>query len=152
MLGQLRFTGFHRAAGNKDGGNVETHGGVEHSGGDLVAVGDAHYGIGAVCVDHVLHGVGNNVPRWQAVQHAVVAHGDAVVHGDGVELFGDPAGGLDLARYQLSQVFQVDMAGYKLGEGVNDGDDGLLEVVIFHTGGAPQCAGAGHVAAVRGGF
>ncbi len=32
----------------------------------------------------------------QRVQHAVVAHGDAVVDGDGVELLGDAAGLLDL--------------------------------------------------------
>jgi dihydroxy-acid dehydratase len=48
--------------------------------------------VGAVRVDHVLHRVGDHVAAGQRIQHAVVAHGDAVVHGDGVELLGHAAG------------------------------------------------------------
>ena len=85
------------------------------------------------------------------VEHAVVAHGDAVVDGDGVEFLGDAAGRLDLAGDELAEVLQVDVAGDELGEGVDDGDDRLAEVAVLHAGGAPQAAGAGHVAAVGGG-
>jgi hypothetical protein len=77
-----------------------------------------------------------------------VAHRDAVIHGDGVELLGHAARALDLARHQLSQVLQVHMPGHELGEGVAHGDDRLAEVAILHAGGAPEAAGAGHVAAM----
>jgi hypothetical protein len=43
------------------------------------------------------------------------------------------------------------VAGHELGEGVGHGDDRLAEVAVLHAGGAPQGAGAGHVAAVGGG-
>ena len=43
---------------------------------------------------------------------------------------------------------QVHVAGHELGEAVGDGDDRLAEVVVGHAGGAPEGAGAGHVATV----
>ena len=36
-----------------------------------------------------------------------MAHGDAVVDGDGVEFLGDTAGLLDFAGDQLAEVFQI---------------------------------------------
>ncbi|MOA39696.1 hypothetical protein D3C78_1614980 [compost metagenome] len=81
-----------------------------------------------------------------------MAHGDAVVHRDGIEFLGHAAVLLDLAGDQLAQVLQVHVARDELGEGVGDGDDRLLEVFVLHPGGAPEGAGAGHVAAVGGGF
>ena len=80
-----------------------------------------------------------------------MAHGDAVIHGDGVELLGDPAGGFDLARHQLAQILEVDVARHELGEGVDHGDDGLAEILIGHAGGTPEGAGPGHVTSVGGG-
>jgi hypothetical protein len=100
-------------------------------------------------VDHVLHRVRDDLARRQRVQHAVVAHRDAVVDGDGVELLGHAADAFDLARDQLARVLQVHVAGHELGERIGDRDDRLVEVAIGHAGGAPQRAGAGHVAAVR---
>src|SRR5690606_34733578 len=109
VVGQLGLAGFHGAAGDEDHGDVQAQGGHQHAGGDLVAVGDADDGVGAVGVDHVLHRVGYDLPRGQGVEHAVMAHGDTVVHGDGVEFLGHAAGLLDLARHQLTQVLQVHM-------------------------------------------
>src|SRR5690606_21723465 len=83
VVGQLGLAGFHGAAGDEDHGDVQAQGGHQHAGGDLVAVGDADDGVGAVGVDHVLHRVGDDLPRGQGVEHAVMAHGDTVVHGDG---------------------------------------------------------------------
>ncbi len=80
-----------------------------------------------------------------------MAHGDAVIDGDGVELLGHAPGPLDLARHQLAEILQVHMAGHELGERIGHGDDRLAEVLVLHAGGAPQAAGAGHVAAVGGG-
>ncbi len=150
-VGELDLAGFHRAAGNEDGGDIEPHRRHQHAGGDLVAVGDADHGVGAVRVDHVFDAVGNDLARWQRIEHAVMAHGDAVIHRDGVELLGDAAGRLDLARHQLAEILQVDVARHELGEGIDDGDDRLAEVAILHAGGAPEAARARHVASVGAG-
>ena len=99
-------------------------------------------------VGHVFDAVGDELARRQRIEHAVVAHGDAVVDGDGVELLGDPARRLDLARHQLAEILQMHMAGHELGERIGDGDDRLAEIAVFHAGRAPEAARAGHVAAV----
>jgi hypothetical protein len=39
--------------------------------------------------DNVFNAVGDNLTRLQAVKHAVMAHGDAVIDRDGIELLGD---------------------------------------------------------------
>jgi hypothetical protein len=148
---RIHLAGLHRPAGDEDHRDVQPHGGHQHAGGDLVAVGDADHGVGAVGVDHVLDAVGDQLAARQRVQHAAVAHGDAVVDRDGVELLGHAAGRLDLAGDQLAQVLQVHVARDELGEAVGHGDDRLAEVLVLHAGGAPQAAGAGHVAAVGGG-
>ena len=81
-----------------------------------------------------------------------MTHGDAVVHCDGIEFFGQAARFFDFAGNHLAQVVQMHMAGHELGERVGDGDNRLAEIFVGHAGGAPQCAGAGHIAAVGGGF
>ncbi len=128
---QLRLAGFHRTTRHEHGGDVESQGGHQHARRDLVAVGDTHQRIGHVCVRHELHAVRDELARGQAVQHAVVAHRDAVVHGDGVELLADAACFLDLGDDELPEVLQVYVPGDELGEGVGDGDDRLAEVAIF---------------------
>ena len=87
----------------------------------------------------------------QRIEHAVVAHRDAVVDRDRVEFLGDAARRLDLAGDELAEVLQMDVAGHELGEGIDDRDDRLAEVAVLHAGGAPKPARAGHVAAVGGG-
>ncbi len=77
-----------------------------------------------------------------------MAHGDAVVDGDGVEFLRDPASGLDLARYKLAHILEMHMAGHELGEAVDHGDDRLAEILVGHAGGAPEATGTGHVAAM----
>src|SRR5690606_16929125 len=109
------LAGFHRAAGNEYHRDVQTQGGHQHAGGDLVAVGDADDGIGAVGVNHVFDRVGNDLPAGQGVQHAVVAHGDTVIHRDGVELLGHAASLFDFAGNQLAHVLQVHVTGHELG-------------------------------------
>ena len=146
MLGQCGFARFHRTTRDENHRDIEPHGGVQHTGGDLVAIGNTDHGIGAVRVDHVLHRIGDKIPGRQAIEHAVVAHGNTVVHGNGVELFGDAASRFDLTRHQLPQIFEVHVAGHELGERIHHRDDGLLKVLILHAGCAPQGAGACHIA------
>src|SRR5690606_28811390 len=150
VVGQLGLARFHRATGDEHHRDVQAQGGHQHAGGDLVAVGDADNGIGAVGVDHVFDRVGDDFPAGQGIQHAVVTHGDTVIHRDGVEFLGHAAGLFDLPSDQLAHVLQVYVARHELGEGVGNGDDRLLEVFILHAGRAPQGTGAGHVAAVGG--
>src|SRR5690606_26421551 len=132
----------------EDGGHVQPHGGHQHAGGDLVAVGNADQRVGTVGVDHVLDAVGDELAAWQRVQHAAVAHGDAVVHRNRVELDAPAAGLVDDLLHALPDVVQVHVPGYELSEAVGDGDDRLAEVRIVHPRGTPQGAGTGHVAAV----
>ncbi|MPM32545.1 hypothetical protein SDC9_79109 [bioreactor metagenome] len=99
-------------------------------------------------VDHVLDRVGDQLTAGQAVEHPVVAHRDAVVDRDGVELPADAAGLLDRLGDELAHVLEVDVARHELRERVGDRDDRLAEVVVGQAGGAPQGAGAGHVATV----
>jgi len=146
----LDLTRFHGAAGDEDGGDIHPHGRHQHPRGDFVAIGNAHHGISTVGIHHVFHGIGNEVPGRQAVEHAVMAHGDAVVDGDGVEFLGNAPRRLDFPGHQLAQILKMDVAGHELGEGIHHGNDGFAEIAVLHAGGTPQGAGAGHVAAVGG--
>ena len=102
-------------------------------------------------VDHVFDRVGNEFPRGQAVEHARVTHGDAVVDGDGVKLAADSSSLGNGPGHQLAHVLEVHMARDKLGEGIGNGNKGLAEVFLFDPGGAPQGACARHVASGNGG-
>ena len=146
------LAGLHRAAGDEHGRDVQAQRGQQHARRDLVAVGDADQRVRAVRVDHVLHRVGDQLPAGQRVEHAAVAHGDAVVDRDRVELAPDAAGLGHRVGDQRTEVAQVYVPGNELGEAVGDGDDRLAEVGVGHAGGAPQRAGAGHHAAVSGGL
>ena len=141
-------TRLHRTTGNKNRRDIDAHRGHQHAGGDLVAIRDAHHGVGAVGVDHVLDRIGDEIARWQRVEHPVVAHGDAVIDGDGIELLGYPACCLDLARDELSQLHEVHVSRHKLREGVDHGNDRFFEIAVFHAGGTPQRARSSHVAAL----
>ena len=116
VLGQRRFSRFHRATRYKNHGYVEAHGRVEHSGCDLVAIRDANHGIGTVRIHHVLDRVCNDVPRGQAIEHAVMTHCNAVIDRNGVEFFGDTACVFNFTRDQLSQIFEMDMPRHELCE------------------------------------
>jgi len=131
---------LHGTTGDEDGGKVEAQGGHQHARRDLVAVRDADEGVGAVGIDHVLDGVGDQLARRQAIQHALVAHGDAVIHRDGVELLRHRARLVDLLGHEIAERLEMDVAGHELGVGVGDGDNGLDEVRLGGAGGPPQGA------------
>jgi hypothetical protein len=99
-------------------------------------------------VGHVFDAVGDDLARRQRIKHAVVAHGDAVVDGDGVEFLGDAARGLDLPRHELPKILQMHVARHELSEGIGDSDDRFAEIAVLHAGGAPEAARARHVAAM----
>ena len=78
-----------------------------------------------------------------------MAHGDAVIHGNGVEFFRHTTGRFNLAGDKLAQIFQMHMARHKLREAVDHGDNRLTEIGVAHAGGAPQAARARHIASMR---
>jgi len=151
-IGQAHAASFHRAAGDEYHRNVQAHRGHQHAGRDLVAVGNAHQRVGAVGVDHVFDRVGNHIAAGQRIQHAVMAHGNAVIHSNGVELLGYTTRSFDLPRHQLTQVLEVHMSRHELGERVGDRNDRFAEVLVLHARGAPQRTGTRHVAAGGGGL
>jgi hypothetical protein len=148
LAAPLHLAGFHRAAGDKYGRDIHAHCRHQHPRSDLVAVRNAHHRVGAVCVDHVFDGVGNQVTRRQRIKHAVVPHGNAVINGDGIEFLGDTAGGLDFASDQLSYILEMHVPRNELGERIDDGNDRLAEISVLHARGAPERARARHVAAM----
>ena len=147
--GTAEYAGFHGASGNEDGGDVEPHGGDEHARSDLVAVADADEGVGLVGVDHVLDAVRDDVAGRERIEHAVVAHGDAVVDGDGVELGRETAQALDLFLHDLARLVQMHVAGDELCKGIGNGDDWLAGLLLFHSVRKPEGPGASHPASLE---
>lgn len=107
---------------------------------DLVAVRDADQGVGAVRVDLVFDGVGDDVTARQGVQHAGVAHGDAVVNGHRVELTRDAAGFFDGLGDQSTNLVQVHVARQELIEGIGNGDNRFAEILAVHASGTVEGA------------
>ena len=54
------LAGLHRATGNKYRRNVQAHCRHQHTGRDLVTVGNANHGIGAMGIDHIFNGISND--------------------------------------------------------------------------------------------
>ena len=80
-----------RPAVEEDAGQVEPGRGHEHAGQGLVAAGQGDQAVEPLGVHDRLHRVGDDLAADQRGPHALVAHGDAVGHGDGHELEGEPA-------------------------------------------------------------
>ncbi len=86
-----------------------------------------------MCVYHVFYGVCDDIPTRKRVQHTVVSHGNTIVDGYGVE-FGSIASHLFyFLFYNLSNLVQVCMSWYELGEGVYNSYDWFTELFMFHT-------------------
>ena len=39
-------------------------------------------------IDHIFHAIGNQIAARQAIQHPTMPHRNAIIYGNGVELFG----------------------------------------------------------------
>ena len=78
-----------------------------------------------------------------------MAHGDTVVDGDGVELRSEAPEGFDALFDILSDLVQVHMPRYELGERIGDADDRPAELFFAHAVGAPEAPGSRHPAARR---
>ena len=141
--------GLHGSARDEDGGDIQPHRREQHPWCDLVTIGDADQGVRAVRVHHVLDRVGDQLATGQRIEHATVAHRDAVVHRDRVELPAHAAGRGDRLGDDATHIAQVHVARHELGEAVRHGHNRLAEVVVGHAGRTPERAGACHVASMR---
>ena len=88
-------------------------------------------------IDHILDRVGNNIARRQRIKHAIVAHSNAIVNGDGVEFGSIATHAFYLFLNNLSDFVQVCMSWYKLCERIDDGNNGFTKLFAFHTRGYP---------------
>ena len=115
---------------------------INMPGHDLVAVRDADHAVEAVGTDHGLDAIGDELARGQRVFHAAVAHGDAVIHADGVEDERHAARLADQPFDEAADLVQVGVAGDAVGVGVDDGHERLVPVRLGldGTGGAQQGA------------
>ena len=145
--GLLGDAGRHRAAADEDRRDVDAHRGHQHAGHDLVAVRDADHAVEAMRPDHGLDAIGDQLARGQRILHAAVAHGDAVIHADGVEDEGHAAGLAHEALDEHADLVQVGVAGDAVGVGVADGDERLVPVGLGFDG-----AGGAQQRAVRRAF
>jgi hypothetical protein len=69
-----------------------------------------------VRIAHVFNAVGNQVARREGIQHSVVAHGNSIVDGYGVEFGGKAAFASIFFFKHLAYFVQVHMAGNHLGK------------------------------------
>ena len=136
-------TGFHRAAGSEDGGDIQTHCAHKHTGNDFVAVGYADHGVEGMGGTHAFNRVGNNFTAGQRIFHTGMSHSDTVADCDSIEFVGDTACFADFFTDDLTDFLQMTMSGYDVGIGVANTDERFFDVFGFD-------AGSHHQSAVRG--
>lgn len=141
--GSTVVPGFHGAAGDEHGRNVETQCRHEHARCDLVAVRDADQRVRTMRVHLVFHRIGDDLAARQGVQHAGVPHGDAVVDGHRVELTRDAAGLLHGLGDETPNFVEMYVPGDEFVEGVGNGDDRLAEILAVNAGRTVERAGTG---------
>ena len=133
-------TGFHGATRDENCRNVEAKCGIQHARGDLVTVGNADDGISSMGITHILHRVCDDLTARQGIEHAVVAHGNTVIDGNGVEFFCDTASFFNGLLDDVAHIFEVDVSRYEVRVGVGDGDDRFTEIGVFDASGTPEGA------------
>ena len=89
-------------------------------------------------LDHVLNGVGDDLPAGQGITHALVSLAQAVADGDGAELPGDAACLGDAQLYKVGDLPQMDVAGNHLRKRVDDGHHRLFQVLGVQAGAVEQ--------------
>src|SRR5258708_22865296 len=98
------ISGKDRAAINEDRRHVEPDHRHRHARQRLVAAGETDQCVVSMAPYGQFDGIGDAFARWQRRAHAVMAHGDAVGHGDSAEFARGAAGGGDalLDRLRLT--------------------------------------------------
>ena len=73
-----------------------------------------------------------------------MSHGNTIVNGNGIELSSITAHLLNLLTDYLTNLVQMGMTRYKLRERVDNSNNRLAKLLVFHTSGHPQGAGTSH--------
>ncbi|MPM69946.1 hypothetical protein SDC9_116894 [bioreactor metagenome] len=134
VLPVARLARRHRPARSEDGRDVDPHRPHQHPRHDLVAVRDADHRVDRMRHHHRLDGVGDDLTARQRVLHAIVAHGDAVADGHGVEFIRHPAGGADGVADQFADLAEVAVAGNDVGVAVANRDERFLDILGGQSG------------------
>ena len=74
-----------------------------------------------------------------------MAHGDTIVHRDGIEFERNPARLTNSLFHLAGEDIQPDMARYDVGKGIGHADKGFFHVLIGHTDGLEQAPVSGAV-------
>ncbi|QEM44368.1 hypothetical protein FZ046_05850 [Mycolicibacterium grossiae] len=147
-VGELGDARHDRAVVEEDVREVEPRGRHQHAGDRLVAAGEQHGAVEALGLHHGLDAVGDDLAGHQGEVHALVAHRDAVGHGDGAELQRITAAGVHAGLHRLREPLQRHVARGDLVPGRADADLRLGPVVVAHAHGAQHPAGGGLLQAV----
>ena len=130
VLGAVALAGHHGTAADEDGGDIQTAGGKQHAGNDLVTVGNEYDRVHRMSGEHDLDGIRDEFAGRQGVLHAGVVHRQTVAHADGLELKRHTARVADTRLDSLADLAQVHMTGYVLTVRVDHADKGALHFGI----------------------
>ena len=122
----LYMAGQHGAAADKHGGNIDPGRCHQKSRHILIAVGNHHQCVKLMGDGHTLRGIRDQIPGYQGVLHANVAHGNPVADRNGREHHrgASPHGHAQLHR--LHDLVQIHMARHNLIVGADNAHQGLL--------------------------
>ncbi|MNN19685.1 hypothetical protein D3C81_1329370 [compost metagenome] len=134
------YAGFHWAAADEDGWNVDAQRAHHHPRCDFVAVRNANHAVEPVRRNDGLERVGDDFPAWQGVAHANMAHRNTVIHTDGIKLKRNASGFANGFLYDLAELLQVHMSWHDIDIRVADRDKRFAEIFFFHAGGTQQTA------------
>ena len=126
----------------KDRGAIQAGEG-DHAAGHVLVAADGNQAVEAFGRNGGLDGVRDHVSGDEAVTHALGAHGDAVGDGNGAEVDGFAAIGVDAIACVAGEVAEVHVAGSQVAWGAGNADLRLFEIGIFEA----NCASmerAGH--------
>src|SRR5512133_1094964 len=103
-----------------------------------------------MCIAHIFNTVGNQVPRWQRVEHSVMSHGNSIVYCNGIEFCSITSFFFNNSLNSLADIMKMRVTRDKLSKRINHSNNGLSKLFFPHSGGTPKTAGSGHPAALCG--
>ena len=122
--------GEHGSATAEYRGNIQAQRSHQHTGHDLITVGNQYHAIKSVAVNLCLNAVSNQFAACQRIFHAFMTHGDTVAETDGRNFYRYPAGCEDTVFYHFCLVIQMGMAGNDISLGVYNGNQRLFKIFI----------------------
>ena len=129
-IGAVQLARCNRAAIEHHAGNIQPAQRHDDSRHILVAAADAHQAVEEIAARHQLNRVCDHFAADQRGFHALRAHRDAVVDGDGVELHRRAAGLANAFLERLGDLAQMHIAGADLRPGVGNPNNGLVQFFL----------------------